>query len=81
MDGSESYRLQEAGAQGGLGFSAPLQSNLRMGGKILKEVKEKKKKIRTIGKICSVSPAGTLPLLLQEIPVRVLQRKTTRRNT
>lgn len=44
MDGSESYRLQEAGAQGGLGFSAPLQSNLRMGGKILKEVKEKKKK-------------------------------------
>lgn len=32
--GSEGYRLQEAGAQGGLGFSAPLQSNLCMEGKI-----------------------------------------------
>lgn len=47
----------------------------------MKEGKEKKKKILTVGKICLDSPAGTLPLLLQEIPVRVLQRKTTRRNT
>lgn len=42
---------------------------------------KKRKKILTIGKICSNSPAGALPPLLQEIPVRVLQRKTTRRNT
>lgn len=40
-----------------------------------------KRKILTKGNICSNSPAGALLVLWQEICVRVLQRKTTRRNT
>lgn len=62
------------------GFAAPLQSQRSMERK-KEEGKENKIEISSIGKICSNSPAGVLQPLLQEIPVRVLQRKTTRRNT
>lgn len=69
--GSGRYRLQEAGARS-CAEPAPLGRE---------EGKEGEKQISTIGKICSDSPAGALLPLLQEIRVRVLQRKTTRRNT
>lgn len=69
-------------AAGGIAYRgqapAPAQSQRRSEGK---KEKRGEKQISTIGKICSDSPAGALLPLLQEIRVRVLQRKTTRRNT
>lgn len=66
---------------GRLGVRCSSAEPLPHGRKKRKRGNRKEKKIPTIGKICPDFQAGALPPLLQEIPVRVLQRKTTRRNT